>query len=139
MSGLRDQYKASDASFGDAPPQWIRNVSPAANFNQDKILTELKLGSFYSKKLGWLQDIRELLSIAASSSIMTDLFGEPSLSFNQKSLTMSISKELSDSANNATILQIITGILYCAESKGKIAIPAYATIQVYGNSIKIGM
>lgn len=139
MSGLRDQYKASDPSFGDAPPQWVKNVSPTASFNQDKILTELNLGSFYSNKRGWLQDIRELLSIAASSSIMTDLFGEPNLSFNQKSLMMSISKELSDSVGSSTILQIITSILYCAESKGKIAIPAYATIQVYGNSIKIGM
>lgn len=139
MSALRDQYKASDPAFGDASPQWVRNVSPSASLNQDKILTGLNLGSFYSGKRGWLQDIRELLSVAASSSIMTDLFGEPSLSFNQKSLTMSVSKELSDSVSNATILQIIASILYCAESKGKIAIPAYATIQVYGNSIKIGM
>jgi hypothetical protein len=139
MSALRDQYKASDPSFGDAPPAWIKNVNPSASLNQDKILIGLNLGSFYSRKLGWMQDVRELLSTAASSSIMTELFGEPVLSFNQKSLSMSVSSELSSSVNNATILQIITGILYAAESKGKIAIPAYATIQVYGNSIKIGM
>jgi hypothetical protein len=134
MSAIRRKLQGKYKGFGDAPPGW--NDLGLVERDPEQIINGLDLSRFMGGGEDWLQDIYDVIRIAAKSEVLRGIFGEPQKYVSRNGISISVSSDLMD-YSPAVAIRMIKSTLWAAEKTDRIALPTRLKVDALSNGLWI--